>query len=285
MVGTPTPWHARGSVRPRSHPDTFDRVTGAGDLPSSHHAGWYPDPTGRYEYRYHNGRTWTADVSTDGQRYVDSSTTASAASTAVRPSHGGNERSGANPGSGGNGMAIAGLTCGILSISFGWIPVVFVLGAVLAVLGVVFGSVGLRRSASTGSGRGFALAGIVTGAVGVAVAIGGLIFTVAVFRALERYENPVAHRVEVVRCAAADGVVVVAGELRNDHRDRASFTVRVDVARAGSGVRLATTRAELTDVAPGDTVHWELTRGVAVDDVQCSEPVVDGPLPFGIDPG
>ena len=34
-------------------------------------SGWYPDPTGRFEYRYHNDRHWTADVSTNGQRYVD----------------------------------------------------------------------------------------------------------------------------------------------------------------------------------------------------------------------
>ena len=25
-------------------------------------SGWYPDPTGRFEYRYHNGAAWTADV-------------------------------------------------------------------------------------------------------------------------------------------------------------------------------------------------------------------------------
>ncbi|MBA3281891.1 MAG: DUF2510 domain-containing protein, partial [Acidimicrobiia bacterium] len=22
-------------------------------------SGWYPDPTGRFEYRYHNGHAWT----------------------------------------------------------------------------------------------------------------------------------------------------------------------------------------------------------------------------------
>lgn len=34
-------------------------------------SGWFPDPTGRYEYRYHNGQRWTNDVSVDGVRYVD----------------------------------------------------------------------------------------------------------------------------------------------------------------------------------------------------------------------
>ena len=33
--------------------------------------GWYADPSGRFEYRFHNGSTWTADVSSGGQRFVD----------------------------------------------------------------------------------------------------------------------------------------------------------------------------------------------------------------------
>jgi uncharacterized protein YxjI len=34
-------------------------------------AGWYPDPFGRYEVRYWDGRTWTAHVSTKGQATTD----------------------------------------------------------------------------------------------------------------------------------------------------------------------------------------------------------------------
>jgi len=34
-------------------------------------SGWYPDPTGRFEYRYFNGRDWTTDVSTGGRRFID----------------------------------------------------------------------------------------------------------------------------------------------------------------------------------------------------------------------
>lgn len=33
--------------------------------------GWYPDPLGRYDNRWFNGTSWTADVSTDGARRVD----------------------------------------------------------------------------------------------------------------------------------------------------------------------------------------------------------------------
>jgi hypothetical protein len=58
-----------------------------------------------------------------------------------------------------NGLAIAALVC---SIALGWFPYVG------AVLGLVFGIIGLRQCRSTGArGHGIAIAGIVIGAVGI----------------------------------------------------------------------------------------------------------------------
>lgn len=34
-------------------------------------AGWYPDPTGRFEQRYWDGSQWTADVANAGTAYRD----------------------------------------------------------------------------------------------------------------------------------------------------------------------------------------------------------------------
>ncbi|MEZ5408520.1 MAG: DUF2510 domain-containing protein [Acidimicrobiales bacterium] len=34
-------------------------------------AGWYPDPSGRFEHRWHDGQTWTSTVATQGQQYHD----------------------------------------------------------------------------------------------------------------------------------------------------------------------------------------------------------------------
>ena len=34
-------------------------------------AGWYPDPAGRFEHRWHDGQNWTANVATQGQQYQD----------------------------------------------------------------------------------------------------------------------------------------------------------------------------------------------------------------------
>ncbi|HET8559293.1 MAG TPA: DUF2510 domain-containing protein [Marmoricola sp.] len=37
-------------------------------------ADWYPDPSGRWDYRYWNGHSWTAHVSRAGTAYVDQET-------------------------------------------------------------------------------------------------------------------------------------------------------------------------------------------------------------------
>lgn len=34
-------------------------------------AGWYPDPSGRFEHRWHDGQNWTSNVATQGQQYDD----------------------------------------------------------------------------------------------------------------------------------------------------------------------------------------------------------------------
>jgi hypothetical protein len=33
--------------------------------------GWYPDPAGRFEHRWHDGRQWTANVAREGRQFAD----------------------------------------------------------------------------------------------------------------------------------------------------------------------------------------------------------------------
>ena len=67
-----------------------------------------------------------------------------------------------------NGIAIAGLVCGILSIIlFFTIVPPFILG----LLGVVFGLVGMSKAANGAPNKGVAIAGLITGLVGIAIAI------------------------------------------------------------------------------------------------------------------
>jgi hypothetical protein len=62
-----------------------------------------------------------------------------------------------------NGMATAGMICGIISILLCWVPFA---GLVLGILGIVFGSIGMSRAGRIGVGRGAGIAGLVTGILG-----------------------------------------------------------------------------------------------------------------------
>lgn len=76
-----------------------------------------------------------------------------------------------------NGLAIAGMVCGILGLVLFWFPY---LGIVLGILGLVFGVLGRNRATQLGGvGQGMALAGIVTGAVAVLVGILWIVFIIS----------------------------------------------------------------------------------------------------------
>ena len=116
--------------------------------PGPNNPGWFNDPAGRFEYRYHNGAVWTSDVASNGQRYVDPVAPGGGPPIprSVPPDHLG----AANGSTSRNGIAVAAMVCGIVSVVLGWIPVLFAVGAVLAVLAIIFGIVGLRRARTSG---------------------------------------------------------------------------------------------------------------------------------------
>jgi hypothetical protein len=65
---------------PTVPPGSSDPPTAAGGAPEAPSPGvaavppgWYPDPGGRYHYRWWNGSEWTAQVSVDGHHLVDTS--------------------------------------------------------------------------------------------------------------------------------------------------------------------------------------------------------------------
>jgi hypothetical protein len=238
--------------------------------------GWFNDPAGRFEYRYHNGATWTSDVASNGQRYVDP----------VAPSGGPPVPSSTPPGhaanGSSNGIAVAALVCGIVSVVVGWIPVLFAIGAVLAVLAIIFGIVGLRRARSSGRRRGLAITGLVTGSIGVPVAVLGLVFTIVVFRAIDRYENPPASTSSIESCVIESGRARAEGELRNDGTRSSRFTVSVVFRGVPSGPsreRLVSVRS----TPPGETTRFVVDQRLEADDVECTITDVNGPLPLGVE--
>ena len=68
-----------------------------------------------------------------------------------------------------NGMALASMILGIVGITVGLCLIFF---PVMPILAVVFGHLGLSQTRSTGApGRGYAITGLATGYIGIALAI------------------------------------------------------------------------------------------------------------------
>lgn len=74
-----------------------------------------------------------------------------------------------------NGMAIAALVCGILGIVGAFIPGVAYFTLVLAVLGIIFGVIGMKKAKEIGTGNGLAISGLVLGIVGTIFSLVGVI--------------------------------------------------------------------------------------------------------------
>ncbi len=235
--------------------------------------GWYPDPSGRFEFRFHNGVLWTADVSTNGQRYVDplgAEPTAPQSTVVGAPA-------------GRSGLGLASMILGIVAVSIAWMPFVVVVGAVCAVLAVVFGIIALLRRRHTERGKGFAVAGLVTGLLASLLCVVGVAFSFAVVRAVDRFDNPAANRVTVTSCELDGTTARVVGEIENLDDVEADFTVQLAFTRPGTDNAHRSGRAFVDDVAPGETAEFELTRQVRLEDVDCIVTDVTGPLPFGLE--
>lgn len=246
-------------------------------------SGWYPDPMGRFEYRYHNGQAWTADVSTGGRRFVDplsapappGAPLAPPGSRAVSPSPSPSRRAG-------NGIALAGMVCGIVSLVIGWLPFVGLLGLVAALVGLGLSIPGLLRGRETGERKGFAVTGVVTSSIGVLVGGLGIVFTVLLWRAVERFESPGAHS-QQVECTVDDsGFVVARGGITNESGRSRDYSVLV---RLTADERH---RVEVDDVAPGATGSFTVRSDDAAhsepDAASCAIVEVNGPIPFGLEP-
>lgn len=84
------------------------------------------------------------------------------------------------PVSAGKGFSVSALVLGILGIVGGWFPVVNYFTSICALLGLIFGVAGRKKSlAASGRPSGLATAGLVLGIIGTAFAVLGLICTLA----------------------------------------------------------------------------------------------------------
>lgn len=226
-------------------------------------AGWYPDPLGRHQHRYHNGTAWTPDVADDGQRYVDP--------FGIGPSY---APGGAGRQPPGNRIATAAMTCGLIGMFLAWIPFVVVAGLTLGVLALVFGSIGLRRAQAAGRGRGFAITGVLSGIAALALSAVGIALSVQVYREFDAFIRPGPVTTEIAACRTSLGAARVDGTLTNDDDEVHDYTLFVSLP----GHR---TVIEIDAVPPGETVTWVATLPT---ELRSCEPTVDvqGPFPYDI---
>lgn len=188
-------------------------------------------------------------------------------------------RSGGTAGSSreGNRAATTAVVTGSIAIAIAWIPFIVVIGAVLAVLALVFGIRGLRQSRVNGIGRGASLAGIIMGGLGIGATIVGVVLSVVVWRAVVDYVEPGAHDVTVTDCEIDGREVSVAGTIENQSDVARQYTVFVEVE--GS-----TASAIVDPVAAGATSDWSTTvTARSVPDTCDPGIIVHGPFPFELE--
>ena len=258
-------------------------------------AGWFPDPVSRYEYRYYNGTAWTADVATNGQRAIDPAGAPSwdPGWSAWAPGQAPPAVVGAKQP--GRGMGIAAFVVGLVSLLGAWLPFVFAVAAIGAVIGLVLGISAVRAARRhPGASASYGTIGIILSAIAIPMCVVGFGFTRTVLREVNRYLDPGKHEVTVDRCdieaapSTSSGSVVVnlprridlVGTVRNLDTTTRSYTVFVDY-RDGSTM-LDTDTITVDDVAPGASGRFEGTTFVTTGGpVQCVVTDVLGKTPFG----
>ncbi|MEO6651138.1 MAG: DUF4190 domain-containing protein [Ilumatobacteraceae bacterium] len=223
-------------------------------------SGWFPDPLDRYDHRYFNGMAWTSDVSIDGIRAVDPQ----------------GSRPDAPERRSGNRAATSAVVMGSIAIIIAWIPLVVIVGGVLAVLAVVFGVRGLSRSREDGVGRGAAIAGIVMGVIGLAATVVGVILSVIVLRSVIDYIEPGPNITEVTSCEADGRAVHVEGTITNRSDNARDYTVFVELERS-------TEYAIVEGVAVAGSAPWAVDFTLPAPTSTCDPTtIVQGPFPFDV---
>lgn len=249
--------------------------------------GWYPDPTGRFEHRYHNGTTWTGDVANDGHRRVDTAGAGPAPAADPWPANPSARVGGPGDSGGpalGNPSATAALVLGIVGVTLGWLPYLAYLMIPVVGVGGLLALRARRLARISGVGSARATAGLVLAPIGLVVVIGGVVFTSWMTDAIRRYDRPASHAAAVTTCAVDGTRLVAEGTLTNDSARTASFTIRLEMIVGGIERRRL---IELDDLTAGETATWRASARTEADGDTPTCTIVDvhGPLPLGVDPG
>lgn len=180
-------------------------------------------------------------------------------------------------------MAVTSLVAGIVGLALSWMPFLVVLGVLAAFVAVGTGLVAMRRiGQGTAGGHRAALAGAATGIIALFASSIGLDNTRSVVNDIERYADTGAFTIDITDCRLDGTTAVATGTIVNDNPSLGrSYIVRVSFSEGRD--ELAVVRAELDDVAAGDTASFTVTSFVGAIDpsrLDCAIESVSGPLPF-----
>jgi len=250
-------------------------------------AGWFPDPLGRYDHRWYNGTVWTADVSVDGQRYVDPMPVALPGQfvgpNGVPTAHQGWAAAPKPPS---RTLALLALVFGLIGVATGWMPFLFVIGALAGIAALVLGLVARSRVRSgRATGGKMAIAGIALGPLAIGLCVVGAILTGMFVRELTRFTEPGPVDAEITSCSADGPAVRAAGTIENLDDEAHDYTIVLEVYDGRDLVDRVDVAVE--DVAPGEVRDWDrtiVTRGDTPDEPTCEIFAVNGPFPFGLNP-
>jgi hypothetical protein len=173
------------------------------------------------------------------------------------------------------------MVLGIAGVTTGWMPFVFVMGAVCSVLGIIFGTIVLRQR---GEPRSFALAGVLTGVAGLLLVVLGVVTTRVVTSAVNDFIDEPPAVVEFDRCVVIDGAATIEGSIANRGDRSSDYRITIAVGERPSRDQIV---IEVDDVEPGTPAPFRITTAVDLDgeerDASCDVVEITGPLPFGLD--
>ena len=239
---------------------------------------WYPDPTGRFEYRFYNGQQWTADVSVNGHRSVDPFGTAMPVAGTIPGVSVPPEVSGT--------LATVAFVLGIIGVVTAWIPVVFVVGLLAALSALATGTVALRRTrAHKAPGKRKAIVAMVLGLAGLSLSVLGVILSVKVLSSVSGFVDPGPNTAVVNMCAVDGNVANASGTIVNRDTKAHQYVLTVNFLQHSDSVD--TSEVVIDTVQPGATATWATTGyvgAIEADWLRCTVRSVTGPYPWGLSP-
>ena len=232
------------------------------------YGAWYPDPSGRFDLRWHDGQQWTHFVARGGWVGTDTTPPLTLGAMPSLPMQ--------STASGSNGLAIAGFVLALVGAVVGLAPLHFFEALAGGLLGIIFSLVGLQRAKQTTHNRGrrLAVAGIVLSVAALGLGVLGVVETLSDFEnwmynvddvAMEDFVFPsgpvaesTAYEITPGLCSNPDATKRSArfdGTLRNDATIPRAYRIIVEFVNANGVVAdRASSRTPLLD--PGQSANW-----------------------------